>query len=179
MEKTSQTLAYQLNTMLKKEQYKNKHPIRVFWPRMSCTKLCGWSLVLQRFHITCIWCRARRFFYGKIDRSKYHINSRFAGIVLPNDSTLRIIFKKVYGDRVFFVKTLHGWKRQKLTHILMDERPVYHIWVDNNRQFKSFKEIFFDKVFKKTEVLVNTENLSFLKQLWLRFLYNMIEMLAN
>lgn len=98
---------------------------------------------------------------------------------MPNDVTLRSIFKKVYKDRTFLIRTSKGLQVKKVNHVLMDERPVYNLWVDNNRRFKPVKDILFDKVFKKIEELVNTENLSFPKQLELRYLYNVAEALAN
>jgi hypothetical protein len=94
--------------------------------------------------------------------------------------TLRCIFRKFYEDRVFFVHTPKGLKVQKVPHMLIDERVVYYLLLDNNRKFSHFKDIFFDKVFKKIEELVDVgDNLSFPKKLELRYLYTAAEALAN
>jgi hypothetical protein len=55
-------------------------PLYVF-PSMPCKTLCRHNL--DRFHFSCLYCRVRRFHYGKMDPNKYHYN-RFLGAVLPN-----------------------------------------------------------------------------------------------
>jgi hypothetical protein len=47
---------------------------------LPCKSLCHHPL--HRFHWSCLYCRVRRFFYGKMDRTKYHYN-RYLGCVLP------------------------------------------------------------------------------------------------
>jgi hypothetical protein len=47
---------------------------------MPCQTLCHHKL--RRFHWSCLYCRIRRFFYGKMDRKKYHYN-RYLGVVMP------------------------------------------------------------------------------------------------
>ena len=177
MQKIDKALIYQLNTLASQKPYKGENPPS-FWPHMACTTLCRFTLA--RFHVSCFWCRTRRFFYGKLDRSKYHFNQRLGGIITPNEMTLRCIFRKFYEDRVFFVHTPKGLKVQKVPHMLIDERVVYYLLLDNNRKFSHFKDIFFDKVFKKIEELVDVgDNLSFPKKLELRYLYTAAEALAN
>jgi len=46
---------------------------------------------MKRPHLTCLFCRVRRYFYGKMDRSQYHYNSKLR-IVLPQDCTTYILF---------------------------------------------------------------------------------------
>jgi hypothetical protein len=46
----------------------------------ACKKLCGHNL--RRPHLTCLYCRIRRLYYGKLDEKKYHYN-RFMGLVMP------------------------------------------------------------------------------------------------
>jgi len=55
----------------------------------ACRKLCGYKL--RRPHFTCLFCRVRRFFYGKLDRKKYHYNSKMR-IVLPEDYITYVLF---------------------------------------------------------------------------------------
>ena len=55
----------------------------------ACRKLCGYKL--RRPHFTCMFCRVRRFFYGKLDRKKYHYNSKMR-IVMPEDRTTYVLF---------------------------------------------------------------------------------------
>jgi hypothetical protein len=55
----------------------------------ACRKLCGYKL--RRPHFTCMFCRVRRFFYGKLDRSQYHYNSKMR-IVMPEDRTTYVLF---------------------------------------------------------------------------------------
>ena len=55
----------------------------------ACRKLCGYKL--RRPHFTCMFCRVRRFFYGKLDRKKYHYNRKMR-IVLPEDCTTYVLF---------------------------------------------------------------------------------------
>ena len=47
---------------------------------MPCKSLCHHKL--HRFHFTCLYCRLRRFFYGRMDKKKYHYN-RYLGVVMP------------------------------------------------------------------------------------------------
>jgi hypothetical protein len=50
-------------------------------PKMPCRTLCRHPL--GRFHWSCLYCRIRRFFYGKMDQKKYHYN-RYMGVVINN-----------------------------------------------------------------------------------------------
>ena len=53
-----------------------------------CKKLCGHDL--RRPHLSCLFCRVRRFYYGKMDRQKYRYNSLMR-IVLPEDRTTYVL----------------------------------------------------------------------------------------
>lgn len=55
---------------------------------MPCRTLCGHPL--GRFHWTCLYCRIRRFFYGKMDPKKYHYN-RYMGLVMPESQTTYVL----------------------------------------------------------------------------------------
>jgi hypothetical protein len=57
-------------------------------PRMPCRHLC--RLPLQRFHWSCMYCRLRRFFYGKMDPKKYRYN-RYMNVVFPVNETTYVI----------------------------------------------------------------------------------------
>jgi hypothetical protein len=150
-----------------------------FFPRMSCWPLCGFH-ELRRFHISCVVCRHRRYFYGKLDRSKYHFNRLFGRIIMPNDVTHKVLFKRVYKNEFFILRGPKGQRIVKAARVLVDERPFYNLWVDNNRKFAHVKDIFLEKVFKKMEQMENEEGrTSFPKKLYKHLLYNIAEMLAN
>jgi hypothetical protein len=55
----------------------------------ACKKLCGYEM--KRPHFSCLFCRVRRLFYGKIDKTQYHYN-RYMRIVMPQDCSTYIIF---------------------------------------------------------------------------------------
>jgi hypothetical protein len=55
----------------------------------ACKKLCGHNL--HRPHFTCLFCRIRRLHYGKMDKSKYHYNSKMR-IVMPQDCQTYVLF---------------------------------------------------------------------------------------
>jgi len=55
----------------------------------ACRKLCGYKL--RRPHFTCLFCRVRRYFYGKLDRRRYRYNSLMR-VVLPMDRTTYVLF---------------------------------------------------------------------------------------
>lgn len=55
----------------------------------ACRKLCGYDL--KRIHFSCLFCRIRRFFYGKMDKKQYHYN-KCMRIVMPQDCTQYILF---------------------------------------------------------------------------------------
>jgi len=178
MQKVSRQVAYQLNSMLTEKLYDKGHAAW-FWPHMACTSLCGFPL-MRRFHVTCLWCRLRRFFYGKLDRSKYHFNTYLGHIILPNALTIKQVWKRVYGDKVFFTRTPGGGLKAKIIrHMLLNERPTYTLYIDENRRFKSIKDILLNKAFAKMEEYVNMKNLSFPEKLFNRYLYTLVEMLAN
>jgi hypothetical protein len=59
--------------------------------RMPCHSLCGYSNRMSRPHFTCLFCRVRRFFYGKMDKNKYHYNSKMR-IVMPQDCQTYVLF---------------------------------------------------------------------------------------
>ncbi|MGD0029413.1 MAG: hypothetical protein ABSC91_10795 [Candidatus Bathyarchaeia archaeon] len=50
---------------------------------MACSSLCGYTNEMRRPHLSCLWCRVRRFFYGKLDVKKYHKNRYIRGMVFP------------------------------------------------------------------------------------------------
>ncbi|MGA3191994.1 MAG: hypothetical protein ABSD73_05705 [Candidatus Bathyarchaeia archaeon] len=58
-------------------------------PKMPCRTLCGHPL--QRYHWSCMYCRVRRFFYGKMDPKIYHYNSLMR-LVVPADQTTYVLF---------------------------------------------------------------------------------------
>lgn len=64
------------------------------WPRMPCSSLCGFTTEMRRPHISCIWCRQRRFAMGKMDPDKYHTNRYIAGgrIVIPTNKKEYVLF---------------------------------------------------------------------------------------
>lgn len=53
--------------------------------RMTCRTLC--STPLKRFHWSCLYCRTRRFFYGKMDPKRYHYN-KLMKLVIPNSQPI-------------------------------------------------------------------------------------------
>jgi len=56
---------------------------------LACRKLCGYDL--RRPHFSCMYCRVRRWFYGKMDKNKYHYNAQMR-IVMPGDCTTYVLF---------------------------------------------------------------------------------------
>ena len=58
---------------------------------MPCHSLCGHSNRMHRPHFSCLFCRVRRFFYGKMDRSKYHYN-RYLGVVTSPKMQTYVMF---------------------------------------------------------------------------------------
>jgi hypothetical protein len=56
----------------------------------ACRKLCGYT-EMKRPHFSCLFCRVRRFFYGKMDKTCYHYNKQMR-IVMPQDCTTYVIF---------------------------------------------------------------------------------------
>jgi hypothetical protein len=61
------------------------------WPRMACSSLCGYTAEMRRPHLTCLFCRVRRLFYGKMNPKQYHYN-RYMRIVLPSDCSNYVLF---------------------------------------------------------------------------------------
>jgi hypothetical protein len=57
---------------------------------MACSSLCGYTNDMRRPHLSCLFCRIRRFFYGKMDPIKYHYN-RYMRIVVPADQTTYVL----------------------------------------------------------------------------------------
>lgn len=57
---------------------------------MNCSILCGYTGDMARPHLSCLFCRIRRFFYGKMDPKKYHYN-RIMRIVMPADQTTYVL----------------------------------------------------------------------------------------
>jgi hypothetical protein len=115
-----------------------------------------------------------------MDPKKYHFNKQFGlALIIPNDCTQKVLFKKEYMDKIFVLRGPKGQKIVKVSGVLIDERPFYDLWVDNNRRFAHVKDVFLDKVFKKMEELENTPNLSRAKDQIKRRLYNLAEALAN
>jgi hypothetical protein len=68
----------------------SKPKISKWWPRMACSSLCGYTNDMRRPHVSCLFCRIRRFFYGKMDPRKYHYN-RYMRIVVPADQTTYVL----------------------------------------------------------------------------------------
>jgi hypothetical protein len=60
-----------------------KRRLSKWWPRMACSSLCGFTDEMRRPHLSCLWCRVRRLFYGKLDSNKYHKNRYLPGVVFP------------------------------------------------------------------------------------------------
>jgi hypothetical protein len=58
---------------------------------MPCHSLCGYTNEMRRPHLSCLFCRVRRYFYGKMDTKQYHYN-RLMRIVMPRDQTTYILF---------------------------------------------------------------------------------------
>jgi len=58
---------------------------------MPCHSLCGHSERMHRPHISCLFCRVRRYFYGKMDKKKYHYNSKLR-IVMPQECETYVLF---------------------------------------------------------------------------------------
>jgi hypothetical protein len=56
----------------------------------ACKKLCGYTK-MKRPHFSCMFCRVRRLFYGKMDKKRYHYNRKMR-IVMPQDCTTYVIF---------------------------------------------------------------------------------------
>jgi len=56
---------------------------------LACKRLCGHDL--KRPHFSCLYCRIRRFFYGKMDPKQYHYNSKMR-LVMPEDYTTYVLF---------------------------------------------------------------------------------------
>jgi hypothetical protein len=57
---------------------------------MACSSLCGYTDEMRRPHFSCLFCRIRRFFYGKMDPKKYRYN-RYMRIVVPADQTTYVL----------------------------------------------------------------------------------------
>jgi hypothetical protein len=54
------------------------------WPKcMGCTHLCGFAKEIHRPHASGLWCRERRFHYGKLDPKKYHTNRYMPHVIFP------------------------------------------------------------------------------------------------
>lgn len=62
-----------------------------WWPRMACSSLCGYTNEMRRPHLTCLFCRVRRFFYGKLDRKHFRYN-RLMRVVMPQDCETYVMF---------------------------------------------------------------------------------------
>jgi hypothetical protein len=59
--------------------------------RFACHTLCGHSNEMSRPHLTCLFCRVRKYFYGKCDRKYFHYN-RLMRIVMPGDCSNYVLF---------------------------------------------------------------------------------------
>jgi hypothetical protein len=65
---------------------------------MPCKVLCKHNL--KRFHWSCLYCRIRRYFYGKMDKKKYHYN-RYLGVVMPTPDKTQTYVLIIDGNRRF------------------------------------------------------------------------------
>jgi hypothetical protein len=89
--KLTKEVQNQLNDLLKKQRTQRGPQTRSWlWPRMNCSVLCGYAGTMARPHLSCLFCRVRRFFYGKMNPKKYHYNSRMR-IVFPADQTTYVM----------------------------------------------------------------------------------------
>jgi hypothetical protein len=125
---------------------------------MGCLPYCRYPHTTWRPHWSCLYCRIRRWFYGKLDHKIWHYNKRL-NVVLPIGVRPDVLF--------------------------LDEKTIYCVWRDPNRKFKAAKQVLFNKLFsiiKKMEFRpgvkpgVNYPNgLYFIRKNLVTFL----EMLAN
>jgi hypothetical protein len=58
--------------------------------KFACHPLCGYGKEMKRPHLSCLFCRVRRLFYGKMDRTRYHYN-RYMRVVVPQDCTTYVL----------------------------------------------------------------------------------------
>ena len=100
---------------------------------MACSSLCGYKAQMHRPHLTCLWCRQRRFEYGKLDPGKYHKN-RFISkgkIIIPTNKREYIIFLKPPIDNAYLIVS------------------------DENRHFLRIKTMFLEKLASRTQRFID------------------------
>jgi hypothetical protein len=57
---------------------------------MPCSSLCGYTDEMRRPHFSCLFCRVRRLFYGKMDSKRYHYN-KIARLVFPQQCVTYVL----------------------------------------------------------------------------------------
>jgi hypothetical protein len=58
---------------------------------MACSPLCGYTNEMRRPHLTCLFCRVRKFFYGKYKGKVFHYN-KLMRVVMPGDCSNYVLF---------------------------------------------------------------------------------------
>jgi hypothetical protein len=110
----------------------------------ACKPICG--LNLHRPHFSCgLFCRSRRYFYGKMNKSKYHYN-KCLGVVLSNNPD----------------------DMEKYTLLFPSNSILgcpYVIFVDKLRRFARVKDIFLKRLLKVLE-----KERSYSEPLWVRII---------
>lgn len=95
-------------------------------PPPPCKTICGHDL--RRFHFSCLFCRIRRWYTGKMDKSKY--------VFIPpgRTATLRI---RVSGL------------------VVPKQCQVYVLFIDPNRRYRTIKQAFLKRLLTIAELLAN------------------------
>lgn len=147
---------------------------------LPCVRFCGFEKEMNRLHMTCLYCRHRRYQYSR-DKSHWRINSRIKGIVIPADARVLTVCKDIYEDRIVLnFATPSGVPSARIMrHVLVGNKPVYTIWVDNKRAFGKLKDVLLERLLPHVEALTNRDGLPRWKQRYLKLLYTLMECLAN
>ncbi len=123
-----------------------------FWPRMPCSWRCRHEM--KRPHWSCLYCRTRRWFAGKLSSKIWHWN-RYFGMPIPSDVKPDVIF--------------------------LNEAESYIIYRDPQRRFLVVKDILFLRLFKVCEQFEMKNGEVYPKAFFFvrKNLFTLLETLAN
>jgi hypothetical protein len=134
---------------------------------MSCLVWCKYPHTTWRPHWTCLYCRVRRWHYGKLDRKLWRYN-RYMRIVIP------LVAKKGIDNKV-------AWGIPEPDVFWLNEDRSYLLFRDPRRRFLAVKEVLFNALAaqcRRMEVKpgkIYSRGFLFVRKNF----YTLLEMLAN
>ena len=134
---------------------------------MSCLVYCNYPHTTWRPHLTCFYCRIRRWYYGKLNRKFWRYN-RYMRVVIP------LIPKKGANGKV-------SWGIVDPDIFWLSEDRSYLLFRDPRRRFLVVKEILFNTIASQCRQMEVKPGQNYSKGfLFVRKnLYTLLEMLAN